>query len=221
MIFDFDLKHSFVNKAFVFNLDVQYRSAAKRLAIVGHSGAGKSLMLQLIAGLHRLEKGYVRVDGHTYVDTKNHDYCPIQKRGVGFVFQEHVLFPHLTVAQNIAFSSQKGWFNPSKKINAQTQKWLAYMQIEHIAHHYPSQISGGQAQRVALARACYAQPRCLLLDEPFSALDTELKIEVRELIYSLQKTLDIPMILISHDDKDIEYLADDCIRIQNGKRIDL
>ena len=133
------------------------------------------------------------------------------------MFQDYALFPHLTVAQNVAFGLQNHWRNPNRQVNELTEKWLNRMQLSHLVNHYPNHISGGQKQRVALARACIRQPRWLLLDEPFSALDTELRQQMRLEVSDLQKELDIPMLLITHDKADCDVLADEIWRMENGK----
>lgn len=217
MIFDFHIQLSLKKKPSQFHLDVSYQGNAQRLAIIGHSGAGKSLILQAISGLRKPDFGYIKIQDCCYVDVEKRVFVKPQDRKMAIVFQDYALFPHLTVAQNIAFSGQRGLFNPSKKLTQDVEYWLERTQISHIAHHYPSQISGGQAQRVALARACYRKPRCLLLDEPFSALDAELRNQMRYLINDLQQELNIPMILISHDMVDKEYLSDACLCIRNGR----
>ena len=132
------------------------------------------------------------------------------------MFQDYALFPHLTVAQNIAFGLHKNLAQPPKAACTQTQFWLEKMQLTHLAHHYPHQISGGQKQRTALARACIVRPEWLLLDEPFSALDTDLRRQMREQVLAVQQELDIPLLLVTHDAQDAEVLADEVFDIQNG-----
>lgn len=216
MIFDFHLQTKMYTKSHDFALNVQCQSRAKRLAIVGASGSGKSLTLQLLAGLLRPHSGSLNVAGVCYGDTAQGLWLPPQQRQVGMMFQDYALFPHLTVVQNIAFGLQKSWRNPSQKMNLQTEKWLNRMQLSHLAKHYPHQLSGGQKQRVALARACITQPKWLLLDEPFAALDTELRQQMRTEVSDLQKELDIPLIIVTHDFADCTVLADEVWRMEQG-----
>lgn len=216
MIFDFHLQTKMHTKSHDFALNVQCQSRAKRLAIVGASGSGKSLTLQLLAGLLRPHSGSLNVAGVCYGDTAQGLWLPPQQRQVGMMFQDYALFPHLTVVQNIAFGLQKSWRNPSQKMNLQTEKWLNRMQLSHLAKHYPHQLSGGQKQRVALARACITQPKWLLLDEPFAALDTELRQQMRTEVSDLQKELDIPLIVVTHDFADCTVLADEVWRMEQG-----
>ena len=217
-IFDFSLQAQLSAGKKRFNLDVNCQSQARRLAIIGPSGSGKSLTLQLLAGLLTPEHGYVRIDGQTYGDTAQKIWLLPQQRQVGLMFQDYALFPHLTVAQNIAFGLQHGWHNPSNRNPAESVLlWLERMQLQHISGHYPHQISGGQKQRTALARACITRPKWLLLDEPFSALDADLRQQMRQLAGELQSELSVPMLIISHDSADTQALADEVLYMENGR----
>lgn len=217
-IFDFSLQAQLSAGKKRFNLDVNCQSQARRLAIIGPSGSGKSLTLQLLAGLLTPEHGYVRIDGQTYGDTAQKIWLLPQQRQVGLMFQDYALFPHLTVAQNIAFGLQHGWHNPSNRNPAKSVLlWLERMQLQHISGHYPHQISGGQKQRTALARACITRPKWLLLDEPFSALDADLRQQMRQLAGELQSELSVPMLIISHDSADTQALADEVLYMENGR----
>lgn len=214
VVFDFNLFLEYKH----FILNAQCRSSAKRLAIIGASGSGKSLLLQMIAGIKKPNKGHLIIYKKTFIHTETAQFVPAQQRKIGFVFQDYALFPHLTVMQNIAFGLQHGLRNPSKKImNEQIQFWLEKMQLTSVANQYPNYISGGQKQRTALARACIIQPHCLLLDEPFSALDADLRIHMRETVDILQKELNIPILLVSHDKADVDVLADDIWHMQSGQ----
>ena len=215
-IFDFAFNTTVTAGRNHFKLSVRCRSTAQRLAIVGPSGSGKSLTLQLLAGLMRSQHGHVLVNGICYADSQKKHWAAPQQRDVGLVFQDYALFPHLTVAQNIAFGLNLSWKNPSLRLDKHTAHWLERMQLESVANHYPQQISGGQKQRAALARACIAQPKWLLLDEPFSALDTDLRAQMRQLVADLQAELAVPMIMISHDVADTQFLADEVLTISQG-----
>ena len=217
-IFDFSLQAQVAAGKKRFNLDVCCRSKARRLAIIGPSGSGKSLTLQLLAGLLPPAQGYVRINGQIYGDTAQKIWLPPQQRQVGLMFQDYALFPHLTVAQNIAFGLQHGWYNPSNRnLTESVLLWLERMQLQHISGHYPHQISGGQRQRTALARACITRPKWLLLDEPFSALDADLRQQMRQLVGELQSELSVPMLIISHDSADTQALADEVLHMENGR----
>lgn len=212
MVFDFEL----YIQIHEFTLNVACQSQAKRVVIMGQSGSGKSLMLQILAGLVKPHSGSLKINGFLYGDIEQKVWLAPRKREVGMMFQDYALFPHLTVAQNIAFGVHSGWRNPPMRLDKLTEKWLNRMHLTHLASHYPHQISGGQKQRVALARACIRQPRWLLLDEPFSALDTDLRQQMREEVSDLQKELDIPMLLITHDRADCDVLADEIWIMRNG-----
>ena len=137
------------------------------------SGAGKSLTLRAVAGLLRPDAGRIDINGRALFDSAQGICLPPQSRRVAYLFQDYALFPHLTVAQNIAFGMRRGWHNPPRKqVSEQARRWVDAFELGAIVGSYPSEISGGQKQRVALARALMLEPDILLLDEPFSALDS-------------------------------------------------
>jgi molybdate transport system ATP-binding protein len=201
-----------------FELDVAFRSDARRLVLFGPSGAGKSLTLKAMAGLLRPDTGHVRIGAATLFDgAANVDLAP-QRRGLAYLFQDYALFPHLTVAQNIAFGLQHGWRNPPRSTwPAAARRWMQAFELEHLAQNFPDQLSGGQRQRTALARALVSEPRALLLDEPFAALDAQLRRRLRAELAELQQRLAIPMMLITHDEADVEVFADEVVAIQAGR----
>ena len=198
-----------------FGLDIALRSDARRLAVVGSSGSGKSLTLQMLAGLLKPDGGHIRVNGGTWFDERIN--LPAQKRRVGLLFQDYALFPHLTVAQNIDFGLARGLSNPSKRPSEKARYWLKMLRLERVAGHYPQQISGGQKQRTALARALITEPELLLLDEPFSALDADLRTHTRNEVLQIQQASGIPMILITHDKAGAEVLADEVWTMEAGR----
>lgn len=217
-MWDVDLRKHFIDGKRSFTLDVRFCSDARRLVLFGPSGAGKSQTLKMIAGLGTPDDGHVRLQGSALFDSRAKIDLPPQQRKLAYVFQEYALFPHLTVLQNIAFALHTGWMNPKRNARHEAvTRWLTTFQLEAVAHQYPDQLSGGQRQRCALARALVASPRALLLDEPFAALDRALRTHLRKELAALQAQLDIPMILITHDEEDVECFADAVIHIRDGR----
>ncbi|MGY6270414.1 ATP-binding cassette domain-containing protein [Achromobacter denitrificans] len=200
-----------------FALDVAFDSSAKRIALFGPSGAGKSLTLRAVAGLLRPDSGRIEINGRVLYDAEARICLPAQSRRVAYLFQDYALFPHLTVAQNIAFGLRRGWLNPPRReVGPQAQRWVDAFELGSIVGSYPGEISGGQKQRVALARALMLQPDILLLDEPFSALDAQLRGKMRLELNALQRQLDVPMLLITHDPADVDALADEVFEVREG-----
>lgn len=203
-----------------FRLDVAFRSDVTRLVLYGPSGAGKSLTLTAIAGLLRPDDGHVRVDGETLFDAASRVDVPTPDRRFGYVFQEYALFPHLSVRQNIAFGLTRGVTNPRREVvSAAVDRWLSTFELLPLAARYPDQLSGGQRQRTALARALAAEPRALLLDEPFAALDTALRSRLRDELRELQARLALPLILITHDSADVDAFADEVVHLEAGRAV--
>ena len=201
-----------------FRLDVAFRSDASRLVLFGPSGAGKSLTLRFIAGLMRPDRGFVRVDGDTLFDSAAGIDVPTRARSLGYLFQDYALFPHLTVRQNVAFGLAHGWRNPSRRVDdPRVREWLTTLEIDDLADRFPERLSGGQRQRTALARALIAEPRALLLDEPFAALDDALRRRLRSELASLQQRLALPMLLITHDVADLDQFGEAVITIDRGR----
>jgi molybdate transport system ATP-binding protein len=201
-----------------FTLDVQLRSAARRVVLHGPSGAGKSQTLRLVAGIDRPDAGRIVVAGREICDTAAGRSLSPQERAFGLMFQDYALFPHLTVRQNIAFGRQTGWFNPRRDAaDAEVERWIDAFGLRPLAGQLPHQLSGGQRQRTALARALAIRPRALLLDEPFAALDSGLRRSLRAELLALQTELQLPMLLITHDEDDVQALAEDVVPLEAGR----
>ncbi|OWQ86202.1 ABC transporter ATP-binding protein [Roseateles aquatilis] len=201
-----------------FDLVVEFRTDARRTVVHGPSGAGKSLTLQAIAGLLRPDEGTILVDGQPVFDSASRVDVPARERRLGYLFQDYALFPHLTVRQNIAFGLTHGWLNPSRRDGgAAVDRWLQAFELERVAQQRPHQLSGGQRQRTALARALVNEPRALLLDEPFSALDPDLRGRMRAELDTLLDRIGIPMLMITHDPEDVERFGDRRIRLTDGQ----
>lgn len=201
-----------------FQLDVAFASDSERLVLYGPSGAGKSLTLQAIAGLLRPDDGRIAVDGTTVFDAAAGIDVAAGARRLGYVFQEYALFPHLTVRQNVAFGLERGFRNPRRDAAAPAvDHWLSTFELTPLGHRFPDELSGGQRQRTALARALVAEPRALLLDEPFAALDSGLRERLRAELGELQHRLAVPIVLITHDAADVAAFAGEVIALDGGR----
>lgn len=200
-----------------FTLDIRLCCQSQRTVIMGASGSGKSLMLKAVAGLLTPEQGHINVNGVTLFQAQQHINLSPQQRKLAFVFQDYALFPHLNVRQNIACGICHGLFNPKKRSRyTEVEHWLNAMHLNSVAEQYPAHLSGGQRQRVALARALIAQPRAILLDEPFSALDTQLRAQMRSELSAWQQKLNLPMLLITHDPEDAAAFDAQIWHMDNG-----
>jgi iron(III) transport system ATP-binding protein len=173
------------------------------LAMVGPSGCGKTTTLRLIAGFEQPDAGSV-ILGEQIVAGNGH-FIPPERRGIGMVFQDHALFPHLTVYENVAFGLSK---RPKELIAENTQCMLELLGLERLGKRYPHEISGGERQRVALARALAPQPIVLLLDEPFSSLDADLRIQIRGEVREILKSLGASAIFVTHDQEEALFMGD-------------
>lgn len=192
MSFDVQIRKRVRSAGRHFDLDAAFRTDARWTVIHGPSGAGKSLTLQAIAGLLRPDGGHIRFGGQTLFDEGTD--VPARARGFGYLFQDYALFPHLNVRQNIAFGLQRGLLNPGPQAgHASVDRWLAAFELTPVAAQRPHELSGGQRQRTALARALVNRPRALLLDEPFAALDPELRGRLRDELQALLEGIDIPI----------------------------
>jgi len=218
VIWDVDVRRLFEQAGRRFELQARFASDARRLVLLGPSGAGKSQTLKIIAGLARADAGHVRLLGRDLQDCARGLNLPARERRLGYVFQDYALFPHLTVRQNVAFGLAGGWRNPARHLaHPELTRWLQTLGLSELAEHYPEQISGGQRQRVALARALVGAPQALLLDEPFAALDSPLRRRLRQELLGLLQGLDLPMLLITHDEEDAEALAEQVLRMDQGR----
>lgn len=190
------------------------------VGILGQSGSGKSTLLRLISGLEMPMKGIIKIDG-TMVVGENVFIQP-EDRGIGMVFQDYALFPHMTVRDNILFGLSR---IPRKNRKQRVDEMLELVHMENFGNRYPHELSGGQQQRVALARALAPKPNVLLMDEPFSNLDADLKESIREELGMILKKANMSCIMVTHDRNDVEAICDYSIVIgqshgtSNGKVI--
>ncbi|WP_299485584.1 molybdate ABC transporter permease subunit [Acaryochloris sp. IP29b_bin.137] len=199
-----------------FTLSVKFMAADQPLGILGASGMGKSLILRCIAGIERPDQGRIVLNGRVLFDADLGIDVTSCDRNVGMLFQNYALFPHLTVAQNVAFGLYRRRQLSSTQIKAAVNQQLSLLHLASLAHRYPHQLSGGQQQRVALARALANQPQVLLLDEPFSALDTHLRNLIeRQLILRLQGYPGITL-LVTHNLEEAFRMCHGLLMIDNG-----
>lgn len=199
-----------------FSLEVELRAGPELVVIFGPSGAGKSLTLRALAGLAQPDAGYITVGGRTWFDSRQKLCLPPQERQVGYVPQNYGLFPHLTVAGNVAFGLHQ---LPRAQVDQRVADMLAVMRLEDQADRRPAELSGGQQQRVALARALVTEPQLLLMDEPLGALDASLREHLREEVRAVQARFHIPTLLITHDLAEAYSLAQQLVVLDGGKVI--
>jgi sulfate transport system ATP-binding protein len=179
-------------------------------ALLGPSGSGKSTLLRVIAGLEEPDSGDVSILGEDATG------LPPQKRGVGFVFQHYAAFKHMTVRENVAFGLKIRKY-PRKEIRSRVDELLSLVQLDGLAGRYPAQLSGGQRQRMALARALAVEPKVLLLDEPFGALDARVRKELRAWLRRLHDEVHVTTVLVTHDQEEAMEVADRVVLMNEGR----
>lgn len=186
--------------------------AGEIVCLLGPSGCGKSTALRLAAGLEVLQEGEISVAGEVVASGGTKHQVPPERRSVGLMFQDYALFPHMTVAANIAFGLPKSERNSGEKV----KKALEEMHLGHVADRYPHTLSGGQQQRIALLRALAPNPRVMLLDEPFSGLDQHLRQRVRQETLSMLSNSGAATLIVTHDPEEAMYLADRIVVLNNN-----
>ena len=182
--------------------------------LLGPSGCGKTTLLRIIAGLENADSGRIFFDGTDVTD------IPVQRRGIGFVFQQYALFRHQTVAQNIAFGLTllpKNERPSTEQIERRVDELLELVQLPHTKKRYPHELSGGQRQRIALARALATNPKLLLLDEPFGALDAKVRKELRTWLKNIHHELGITSIMVTHDQEEARAVSDEIVVMNHGR----
>ncbi|MEG0849925.1 MAG: ATP-binding cassette domain-containing protein [Flavobacterium sp.] len=181
------------------------------IAVYGNSGAGKTTILRILAGLTEAEKVQIKVGDEVWDDSVKKLHLPVQKRSIGFVFQDFALFPNLTVKENLEFALSK---NDSNEI---VTELIELMELQSLQNSKPQNLSGGQKQRVALARAIVRKPEILLLDEPLSALDDEMRFKLQDYILKIHQKYQLTTLMISHSAAEIFKLSDKVVVIDKGK----
>lgn len=204
----FTYSNSSANAVEAFTLEV---NKGEVISILGRSGSGKSTILRLIAGLEMPKGGSFTLGDKKMFD--DHTFIQPEKRGIGMVFQDYALFPHMCVEDNVSFGLPK--MSRKEKLK-RVKEVLELVELEGFEKRYPHQLSGGQQQRVALARAIAPQPELILLDEPFSNLDTDLLVKIREDLRRILKKANTTAIFVTHNQNDAHVLADRIIRIKDG-----
>lgn len=207
------LEVSIKKKLAFFDLDISFTLKKGLLAVQGFSGSGKTTTLDCISGIKTPDSGYIKLnDKYMYNSDEKINIKP-KDRHIGYVFQNYALFPNMKVKENILFGVDK-----KNKDNVEYAMDLSKrMKIEHLLDRYPSDISGGEKQRVAFARALAVKPKILLMDEPFSALDEDLKQRLYQDFLEIKSNEKIPMILITHNNTEAKILSDKIIHVENGK----
>ena len=186
------------------------------VTLLGPSGCGKTTTLMCIAGLATPDQGRIACGDDTFTDRLKGVYTPAERRNLGVVFQSYAVWPHMTVAQNVAFPLRLRK-TPKQKVRERVAEVLALVELADHAHRYPHQLSGGQQQRVALARALAYSPRVLLLDEPFSNLDAKLRERSRERLRQLQHTLGLTTVFVTHDQHEALAMSDRILVMDGGR----
>lgn len=207
-------KKSFIKKgAEEFALDADFTVNDGITVLAGASGAGKTTVLKLVAGILTPDEGFIKLDSTVFFDSDEKINLPIQKRRVGFVFQDYALFPHLTALENIAYGAA------GENKGERAREILSLFHIEHLKNRLPSEMSGGEQQRTALARALASAPRIVLLDEPLSAVDVETRHRLLDEIEFAQARAKVPFIYVTHNESEATRLAAHRIVLKEGKII--
>lgn len=200
-----------------FELQITHRFGDGVTGICGPSGSGKSTLLALIAGLLVPRSGSIRFNGETLANSAATSFVPAHRRRFGLVFQEGLLFPHLSVRANLLYGSR--WL-PLAQRRFTLQGVAELLEIAPLLDRAPSQLSGGERQRVALGRALLVSPRLLLLDEPLSSLDPRLKAQILPFLKRIREETRLPMLYVSHAPDEVAYLADQVLHIERGRLVD-
>ncbi|MBI3753448.1 MAG: sulfate/molybdate ABC transporter ATP-binding protein, partial [Deltaproteobacteria bacterium] len=197
-----------------FSIDIGFSIEENMAVLFGPSGAGKSLLLNMLSGIIRPDEGFVRIDGREVFNSKTGINVPMKDRRIGYLFQDSALFPHMTVFENIAYGISS---LPENRIKAKVEELLDLMRLGGLEKRFPSELSGGQKQRAGLARTLAAEPKILLLDEPFSALDYQVREKLRTDLLLIHQRYPITTLFVTHDLEETFVLGDNIIIINNGR----
>ena len=197
-----------------FTLDAAFASEGGLTVLFGRSGAGKTSLVNAIAGLYRPQRGHIEIDGEVLTDTATGRFVPAHRRRVGYVFQEGRLFPHLSVRQNLLYGR---WFAPREAGGAAFDQVVGLLGIEPLLARRPAGLSGGEKQRVAIGRALLARPRILVMDEPLAALDERRRSEIFPYIDRLRDEMHLPIVYVSHSIAEVARLATTLVVLSEGR----
>jgi molybdate transport system ATP-binding protein len=197
-----------------FTLDVAFDSEGGLTALFGRSGAGKTSLVNAIAGLFRPERGYVAVEGEVLTDSATRTFVPPHRRRIGYVFQEGRLFPHLNVRQNLLYGR---WFAPGAKGGSELDQVVELLGIGALLTRRPANLSGGEKQRVAIGRALLSRPRLLVMDEPLASLDEARRAEILPYIERLRDEMLVPIVYVSHSIAEVARLATTLVVLSDGE----
>lgn len=197
-----------------FSLNVELEMQQSLLGIVGVSGSGKSTLLKNIVGLFKPDQGYIQFNQHILVDTRQNIHLPMHRRKIALIFQQALLFPHLNVKQNLCYAEK--WLAPPER-KFQFDDIVDLLDLNGLIQRKARQLSGGEAQRVSIGRALLSSPNLLLLDEPLTGLDVQLKQQILPFFKRMKDELNVPMIYVSHHLEELEYLEADTLQLSHGK----
>lgn len=193
-----------------FSIDMKMTVTNEIVVLFGPSGSGKTTLLNCIAGLTQPDTGTIKLNRRILYQ-ENRKMIPVQKRNIGYLFQDYALFPHMTVRKNIHYGMKDA---------SLVEKLVEVVGIKSLLNSYPKQISGGEKQRVALVRALAMKPNVLLLDEPFSSLDEKTRVECQDELIRLHDTWKIPVILVTHNFDEAKKVGDRIVKIEKGRLVD-
>lgn len=191
-----------------FKLETQFSSASNILALTGPSGSGKTTILNLIAGLYQPQRGTITLGNTVFTSTRDKIFVPPHKRGIGFLFQDHRLFPHMNCYANLLFGRRRkkmSSYNPTEVVEE--------LELQSLLQRFPHELSGGQRQRVALGRALLSNPSLLLLDEPMTSIEPQLQEKIARFIKKFVNEKEVTTLLVSHTNDLVTQLADEVFRI--------
>jgi molybdate transport system ATP-binding protein len=197
-----------------FSISARFKTAAGVTAVFGPSGAGKTTLVNMIAGLMAPERGQILLDDTVLFDSERRINLPAHRRRIGYVFQEGRLFPHLGVGRNLDYGRRMCGLAPDP---AETARVVRLLDIGHLLDRRPGKLSGGERQRIAIGRALLMRPRLLLLDEPLASLDTARKREILPYLERLRDEVGVPMVYVSHHAGELRRIATDVVRLEGGR----